>query len=75
MIKWTRTLKWRGTQRSRDASENLRKERSSWSLGPKPDAASLGGMSVPVGFHSEALGESAAAERWYRERSDSATNG
>ena len=27
-------------------------------------------MAVAVGFHPEALEESAAAERWYRERSD-----
>jgi hypothetical protein len=29
-------------------------------------------MAVAVGFHPEALEESAAAERWYRERSDTA---
>jgi plasmid stabilization system protein ParE len=29
-------------------------------------------MAVAVGFHPEALEESAAAKRWYRERSDAA---
>jgi toxin ParE1/3/4 len=29
-------------------------------------------MTVPVGFHPEAIEESVAAERWYRERSSAA---